>query len=315
MITRDLQTLNEYYARWRLCPNPTKTEVAAFHLSNSLANREANVTFCGTKLRHNPTPKYLGVTLDRSLTYKPHLESLGQKVKTRVNLINKLAGTSWGAKGGVLRTSSLALVYSAAEYGAPVWYKSAHTSKVDVHLNRAMRTITGNLLPTPSQWLPVLSHIAPPELRRACAASREWEKAQNSTLPIRKTLDNLPNPRLRSRRPFWSDHQIQEPYCISTEWQRQWDAQMLTSGANVSDPNKEPPGFNDQRKIFVTLNRIRTGVGRCNYNLCKWGYQTSACCDCGAPAQTVAHIVKECPRRRFSGTMDDLYELTDDARD
>jgi len=34
-----------------------------------------------------------------------------------------------------LRSSALALCYSAAEYCAPVWSRSAHTSRVDVQLN------------------------------------------------------------------------------------------------------------------------------------------------------------------------------------
>ena len=43
------------------------------------------------------------------------------KLKNRNNLLMKLAGSTWGASANTLRSSALALCYSAAEYCAPVW--------------------------------------------------------------------------------------------------------------------------------------------------------------------------------------------------
>jgi hypothetical protein len=81
-----------------------------------------DIQFAGTGVQHVDYPKYLGVTLDRSLTYNPHLTKTGKKVAARVYLVRKLAGTNWGASAETLRTASLALVYSTAEYCAPVWF-------------------------------------------------------------------------------------------------------------------------------------------------------------------------------------------------
>jgi hypothetical protein len=80
------------------------------------------------------TPKYLGVTLDRSLTYNAHLTKTSKKVGARINIVQKLAGTGWGAGTETLRTAVLAIVYSTAEYCAPVWLNSVHISKIDVQL-------------------------------------------------------------------------------------------------------------------------------------------------------------------------------------
>lgn len=46
------------------------------------------------------------------------------KLKTRNNIINKVAGMSWGCNANVLRTLTLTLVYSVVEYYAPVWMRS-----------------------------------------------------------------------------------------------------------------------------------------------------------------------------------------------
>ena len=62
--------------------------------------------------KHDSFPVYLGVTLDRTLSYRQHLQKTAAKVKSRNNL-SKLAGSSWGANADTLRTSALALCYSS----------------------------------------------------------------------------------------------------------------------------------------------------------------------------------------------------------
>jgi hypothetical protein len=116
------------------------------------------------------TPKYLGVTLDRTLTYNAHLTKTSKKVSARIKIVRKLAGTGWGAGAETLRTAALAIVYSTAEYCVPVWSNSVHISKIDVQLNNAMCIISGCVKSTQLPWLPTLAHIAPPKLLRKAAA-------------------------------------------------------------------------------------------------------------------------------------------------
>jgi len=63
----------------------------------------------GTRIANDNSPRYLGVKLDRTLTFKQQLEALKDKPKTRNNIISKLAGTSWGYKANTLKNSPLAL--------------------------------------------------------------------------------------------------------------------------------------------------------------------------------------------------------------
>ena len=65
-----------------------------------------------------------------------------------------------------LHIATLSLVYSTAEYCAPVWCHSAHTHLIDSVLNNALCIVTGCLCPTPTDHLPVLSGIQPAELCR-----------------------------------------------------------------------------------------------------------------------------------------------------
>ncbi|KAL4104978.1 hypothetical protein QTP88_020253 [Uroleucon formosanum] len=67
-LSDTLARMDEYFEANTLRPNPSKTEVCAFHLRNKEANRKLHVTWKGVELVNNPNPKYLGVVLDRSLT-------------------------------------------------------------------------------------------------------------------------------------------------------------------------------------------------------------------------------------------------------
>lgn len=92
-LTKDMTSFVRFCKEWRLVPNLTKTVASCFHLNNQAAKTELEVMFDGIKLRHEFEPVYLGVRLDRSLTYRKHSEKLTAKLRTRNNLLQKLACT------------------------------------------------------------------------------------------------------------------------------------------------------------------------------------------------------------------------------
>ena len=164
-LSQDMSRLSAYLQTCRLKFNHTKTVTAAFHLNNREAKRELKVYNNGRLLPFCPIPTYLGVKLDRSLTFRHHLVALRKKLSSCVTLLRRLVGSRWGAGAKTLRIATLSLVYSTAEYCAPVWCHSAHARLIDSVLNDALRIVTGCLRPTPTDHLPVLSGIQPAELR------------------------------------------------------------------------------------------------------------------------------------------------------
>ena len=296
--------------------NTTKSVCTAFHLNNRRANYKLNIrdNISNSYLPPHDAPKYLGVTLDRSLTYKQHMENTAQKLKKRSSLIRKLAGTNWGASPSTLRTSALALCYSAAEYCAPIWARCAHTNKLDVQLNSTMRIISGALTPTPTEWLPVMASIAPPHLRREEATQKMFQRIAtlDDETPLKTVLHTAPaSDRLKSRKPFYKT--FTPDFNVKEAWRVEWNNKLPPGGNLVSDPTKPLPGFKTlTRKQWVQANRIRSRCGRTAKNLHRWGYRDSPTCpQCKATDQDMDHLILHCTRTAITGG----YQTAHDARD
>ena len=176
------------------------------HLSTNEADRTPRVFVDGTILPVDLQTKYLGITLDRSLTYAHHCNNTAHKARKRVNLLRKLAGTTWGANTALLRTTALALVFSCAEYGAPVFARSSHADRIDVPLRAAMRVVAGVTQSTENGWLPVMSGIEPPHIRREAATQKWFVKAESAgDTPLNRYVRCAPTSgRLKSRSPFYN---------------------------------------------------------------------------------------------------------------
>ena len=130
------------------------------------------VKWNNTDLENTPHPKYLGVTL----SYKQHIhnDEGGHPKQPPEEVIN----SKWGCNASTIRTTALALSYSAAEYACPVWARSPHASKLGPELNNACRLITGCLRPTNIAELYLLVGLTPPEIRRDVCARMEKKKQE-----------------------------------------------------------------------------------------------------------------------------------------
>ena len=120
-MNKDLSTLHTYYHQNLLQLSKEKTVYASYHLNTLDVGRRLHISVDGKTIEFDPNPTYLRVKLYRSLTFKPYLTSVRQKVLSRCALSNRLAGIGWGAFVSALRTSSVAFVHPTAEYCSPAW--------------------------------------------------------------------------------------------------------------------------------------------------------------------------------------------------
>lgn len=84
-----------------------------------MTSTNVKIRIDGQLLKDEENPKYLGIILDRQLTIRNHLVNRATKIRSRTNILYKIAGITWGAPVATLRTTTLELVYAVAEYRAP----------------------------------------------------------------------------------------------------------------------------------------------------------------------------------------------------
>ncbi|KAJ3582540.1 hypothetical protein NHX12_000504 [Muraenolepis orangiensis] len=81
-LNEDMGTLVAYLRRWRLQLSVGKSVAAAYHPSTREARRELEVRVDNKCLEVQQAPKYLGVRLYRTLSFKQHLEEVKAKRNT-----------------------------------------------------------------------------------------------------------------------------------------------------------------------------------------------------------------------------------------
>ena len=258
-----------------------------------MAHARLNITWNGQLLENDRYPVYLGVTLDRTLSFNERAKKVKAKVATRNNLLSKLANSNWGANPSTIRSTALALCFSTAEYCSPVWSKSCHAKNVDAELNNACRIITGNLRPTPLPAVYRLAGIAPPHIRRdAQRRAQKYKQEHDIRHPLCGHIP--PRRRLPSRSSFMTAESLDPDLSAqyrTNKWS-EWDS--YDSNAVQSPIEELPTGTDLPRKDWVTLNRARAKVGKTASSLHKWNIAPTSECPCGEPKQTMQHILTEC---------------------
>ena len=258
--------------------------MVVFHLNNRGAKSELNVHNSGNPLPSCPISTYLGLKLGRSLTFCYHLKALCKKTFTQVGLFRRLARSGWGAGAKTLWISALYLVYSTAEYCAPVWCHSMHTCLIDSILSDTLHIVTGCLYPIPTEDLPVLTGIQPAQLHRLGVVFSLGNHAiHDSDHVLQRQLvgqQNVLQERLRSRRPFvyaaWKLlGSLSELDIHGKQWiKHKWNTGYLesTSRVHASNPrvSSRPLGMSLPRTSWVMLNHLQTGVGRFTCPCTNW---------------------------------------------
>jgi len=95
-----LEMVEEWFAGSGLSVNPQKTELVVFTRKYKLGSIEGP-SLKGIKLTPSASVKYLGVILDRKLTWKEHLESC-KSVISYFWMCKRSFGQTWGVRLGMI---------------------------------------------------------------------------------------------------------------------------------------------------------------------------------------------------------------------
>jgi hypothetical protein len=100
----------------------------------------------GTRLRFNPTPVFLGVGLDRTLSGKEQADRKAASLIKGSRVLRVLSGTDWGWSGNLLRKVYQTSLLSGATYAGGGWLPWLSATNVDTLMWIKLRTVISESL-------------------------------------------------------------------------------------------------------------------------------------------------------------------------
>ena len=126
------------------------------------------LTLKGNILPFEDTVKFLGMTLDKKLTWSLHIDKLKVEVKRSLNILRVVSGFNWGADRKSLLNLYNSLCRSKLDYGCEIYSSACKTKlkELDVVHNQGLRICSGAFRTSPVESLYVDTNQLPLDLRR-----------------------------------------------------------------------------------------------------------------------------------------------------
>ena len=154
----------------------------------------------------NPHPTFLGITFDRTFSFKHHVLSLRKKFHSRFRAFRSIASASWGPSKESLCTLYKAFIRPILTYASPGWFpfsSPTHITSLERMHRSSCGVITGCLLSTPIPLLHIEALLPPLRVTLTHQSLSFFERALRlpSTFPIASLANS--NPRTRLKKSSW----------------------------------------------------------------------------------------------------------------
>ena len=248
-----LECWSEY---WCLPVNPSKCEASFFSVDPHQANLQPNLLLLGSRLCFNPTPIFLGVIFDCSLSFSKHVSSLKAKFFPRLKALGCISASSWGPSKESLSVLYKSFLWPLLTYSSPGWFPFLSTTNITKleRLHRAAsRAITGCLSSSPIPLLLIKASLPPLRVTLTHFTLFSFERALRlpTSFPISGLARLGVKPRLcrSSWRVFASTHPLILPSTCSREALVScppcppWNLPSFTVESTLSSPcsGSDPP--------------------------------------------------------------------------
>jgi hypothetical protein len=114
--------------------------------------------------------RFLGVWIDRKLTWKGHLAAIKRKFATQQFALTRLAASAWGCSLLRAREIYTKVIRSAVAYGAGVWHRPSNqrnkgiAKQLATTQSQCLRVVSGAYRATPVRYLEVETATPPLDL-------------------------------------------------------------------------------------------------------------------------------------------------------
>ena len=149
-IQDTLDHIASWCKTWGFTLSTEKSVAVGFHRTLQY-QFNYRLTIDGEAIKEAKDFKFLGVTLDKSLTFNKHITELKSKCAKRTNLLRSLAGTTWGGDRKTILQLYQAIIRPIIEYCSLVYHGSLTTTQnetIEIIQNKCIRAATGALRDT-----------------------------------------------------------------------------------------------------------------------------------------------------------------------
>ena len=121
-MQRYIVALQEWLNLWRLTIAAHKCSYTIYlgKLPDLIQDQTLKLTLYGERIPLDHNPKYLGITLDRNLSFGPHVDNIRRKCLRLLDILKCLSYKNWSANIDQQLTVYKTLIRSCMEYAPPL---------------------------------------------------------------------------------------------------------------------------------------------------------------------------------------------------
>jgi hypothetical protein len=128
-MIHDLSVLQDWFNNHFLMPNVDKLKYILFHgreRFQSFVERDLNILWNGKVVKRVPNAKYLGLIIDETLSFEPHLKSVRNKIVSMTYAIGRIRNF---ISDQVAKQLYFAYAFSHISYMNPLWSVASDTDQ------------------------------------------------------------------------------------------------------------------------------------------------------------------------------------------
>ncbi|KAL1447444.1 hypothetical protein WDU94_005421 [Cyamophila willieti] len=249
---------------------PEKTEACL--LTGRKKCRNPDISLLGTKVIFTEKIKYLGVILDKGLSFKTHLDYVAEKASKAVNSLARIMPRQGGPSTGKRKLLNN-VIESIILYAAPVWSRIMNIKRNQLKVCQVQRymllRVCRSYKTTSTEALQVLSGVPPMDLRLK-------ERAQCYGL-TKEEKDEIKAKTMQ-------------------EWQARWSVETNGSWTRRLIPNIEQWVLRKHGNITYHMSQILSGHGCFQEYLRRFHIINSGMCMYCEDIDTAEHTMFLCNR-------------------
>ena len=254
LVQRSLNKVSSWSTKCGLAVNPKKTEVIMFTNKHKIPDVKP-IKLNGVEIPFKDRVKYLGLILDRKLTWKDNLICRIEKASTALYTCRQMVGKKWGLSPKITYWIYTAIVRPILTYGCFVWWNCLNKVSYQNLINKVQRSagilITGAMKTTSSNALNAILNLMPLDLYTSNVAAVWMHRLKGNTSHPNQKIGHMCLPE--------KFHMKGELDCISPVIQLQKDFQTIYP---TREDWKNPTNFlGEAICIFTDGSKINESAG------------------------------------------------------